>query len=65
MKTVEIKIKNGKVKTDFKGFNGKECDNIEDKILPKQKKVLQRENKPEYEIDEWNTNSEELNENTW
>ena len=49
MKTIKGKIKNEKIKLDFDGFLGKECDKEENKILNGIKnKMVDKELKPEY-----------------
>jgi hypothetical protein len=48
MKKVSIKIKGGSVSADFTGFQGKECERLDERIRPMELEIEEQELKPEY-----------------
>lgn len=48
MKKVNIKIKGGKISADFSGFQGKDCERLDERIRPQEMEVEEKELKPEY-----------------
>ena len=48
MKKVNLKIKGGKIAADFSGFQGKSCEQLENRIRPENLEIEEKELKPEY-----------------
>lgn len=48
MKKVNLKIKGGKISAEFSGFQGKECELLDERIRPPEMEVEKKELKPEY-----------------
>lgn len=57
MKQVKITIKGGKIKTDFLGFQGQDCKNLENKIRIEGLEVEDTEDKPELYATHCNTDT--------
>ncbi|TNC80259.1 MAG: hypothetical protein C9356_15135 [Oleiphilus sp.] len=51
MKQITIEIHNGSVQLDFKGFEGKSCTELEEKIRPENLLIQEVTLKPEYELE--------------
>ena len=69
MRQITVKIKNGEIFTNFKGFEGKKCDavaeEIEEKLNDKglKVKIEDKEYKPEYYMEINSINEEDIREN--
>lgn len=48
MKKVVIKIKCGKVSADYSGFQGRECEHLDERVRPGDMDIESQELKPEY-----------------
>lgn len=62
MKKVTIKIKSGKISADFTGFEGRECEYLDQRIRPGELEEEDKELKPEYYNE---TYSGQLESNEW
>ena len=51
MKKVVIKIKGGKVSADYTGFQGRECEHLDERVRPGDMVVESKDLKPEYHRD--------------
>lgn len=57
MKHVVIRIKGGKVNADFTGFQGKQCQQLDQRVRPDEVEIEDIELKPEYHNEAFNTDS--------
>ncbi len=48
MKKVVIKIKGGKISSDFTGFQGNSCEQLDERARPQEFENEEKEFKPEY-----------------
>lgn len=58
VKKVNLKIKGGKIAADFSGFQGKSCEQLENRIRPENLEVEDKELKPEYHFSPGHTQSD-------
>lgn len=64
-KKVNIRIKGGKVSADFSGFQGKSCEQLENKIRPEELEVEEKHLKDEYHFDTQTQAQTNTETNTW
>lgn len=64
VKKVNLKIKGGKIAADFSGFQGKSCEQLENRIRPENLEIEEKELKPEYNFSAAHTQSE-TEQNEW
>lgn len=58
MKKVSIKIKGGVINADFTGFQGKACEQLEERIRPQEMELQEKELKDEYHQQHTSTETE-------